>query len=752
MEKIKRRETMKKTNPFFIVLIAIFTIAFSAANAATYNVINTSDSGAGSLRQAILDANANPGLDNINFAIPLADAGYSNWTGTGDFWWKITLATNLPDITEDLDIDGLSQSTNVADSNPGAVGSGGTVGVDEIALPLYEKLEIEIDANDLTEPIRIAGDASNVLIEGICIFNSGGDAILTRGGTGTGYEIRKCFIGVRADGSEPAAGLKNESAGFRGGYTAGMTTNVTTVDECYIGYNGDSGVIGTRNDEVTPTAPYVGATIIVEYCEAFENGWNSDSQDGIDGNGADNVIRYNLSFCNRSLVDNAGSGGGIETGGYSDLDNLSNNIVENNTCYGNQNHGIVLMRRPTGDEIIKNIVYGNGGPGILVTNRHYFDPIFSIHTYTRYDKITQNSTYDNDGLGIDLCNVEWDDYLNGDEVTFNNDAKIDINANEDMDFPVITEALLTGNSLSLTGYIGTTPGQVLFADSRVEFFISSFDGVINPNPIVTNDVYPYHGEGKTYLGFLTSDASGNFAGILDVTGFGLGAGDWLTSTATDPVENTSEFGENKEIDIPTPVVLSSFAANYVDGSPNIIWSTQSETNNIGWNIYRGENDEDFQDDLVIRINNLMIPGSGTTSSPTDYNYQDEYDVIENNTYWYWLESRASSGETTIYGPITLTIPNSEDEDFFPNTLLYNNFPNPLTNTNNFTTTIGFEIKEGETAKLSIFNAKGQLIETRNFTTGMYNETWDASDYSSGIYFYKLESKSYLNTKRMLLIK
>ena len=41
-----------------------------AAQAATFTVTNTSDSGAGSLRQAILDANANPGLDTIAFDIP----------------------------------------------------------------------------------------------------------------------------------------------------------------------------------------------------------------------------------------------------------------------------------------------------------------------------------------------------------------------------------------------------------------------------------------------------------------------------------------------------------------------------------------------------------------------------------------------------------------------------------------------------------------------------------------------------------
>jgi hypothetical protein len=49
---------------------AIFVLAAVSAGADTYTVTNTADSGAGSLRQAILDANAHPGTDTIAFNIP----------------------------------------------------------------------------------------------------------------------------------------------------------------------------------------------------------------------------------------------------------------------------------------------------------------------------------------------------------------------------------------------------------------------------------------------------------------------------------------------------------------------------------------------------------------------------------------------------------------------------------------------------------------------------------------------------------
>ena len=50
-------------------LVALFLAVSAAASATTYTVTSTADSGAGSLRQAITDANANPGADTIAFGI-----------------------------------------------------------------------------------------------------------------------------------------------------------------------------------------------------------------------------------------------------------------------------------------------------------------------------------------------------------------------------------------------------------------------------------------------------------------------------------------------------------------------------------------------------------------------------------------------------------------------------------------------------------------------------------------------------------
>jgi len=79
------------------------------STAATLTVSNASDSGAGSLRQAILDANTTNGLDTIVFQIP----------GAGVH--TIVLSAALPPITDPVVINGTSQR------GPGVTRLGGAV-------------------------------------------------------------------------------------------------------------------------------------------------------------------------------------------------------------------------------------------------------------------------------------------------------------------------------------------------------------------------------------------------------------------------------------------------------------------------------------------------------------------------------------------------------------------------------------------------------------------------------------------------
>src|SRR5262245_53594969 len=89
-----------------IVGILLTSAIGSVCFANTYTVVNTNDSGAGSLRQAILDANANAGPDTIEFNIP----------GSGVH--TISPASVLPIITGPVTINGYTQTGATPNTDP----------------------------------------------------------------------------------------------------------------------------------------------------------------------------------------------------------------------------------------------------------------------------------------------------------------------------------------------------------------------------------------------------------------------------------------------------------------------------------------------------------------------------------------------------------------------------------------------------------------------------------------------------------
>ncbi len=210
-------------------------------------------------------------------------------------------------------------------------------------------------------------------------------------------------------------------------------------------------------------------------------------------------------------------------------------------------------------------------------------------------------------------------------------------------------------------------------------------------------------------------------------------------------------------DPPTPVTLSEFTAEYVAGDLALYWTTQTETNNSGWNIYRGNSRDAHQNDESIQINPTLIPGEGTTSEPTDYVFVDENEVTEGSTYWYWIEGCSNSGETEIFGPISLKIPSEGENPYNPdhnNYGLFQNYPNPLSNS----TSISFNLLEETNCELTIYNIKGEIVRAfskNNVKTGEFK--WDGKDKNgnnvqSGIYFYKLNTGDDTYIKKMILTK
>ncbi len=118
----------------------------------------------------------------------------------------------------------------------------------------------------------------------------------------------------------------------------------------------------------------------------------------------------------------------------------------------------------------------------------------------------------------------------------------------------------------------------------------------------------------------------------------------------------SEYSNEVLILCTLDIFLTHFTVQFVNSYPILYWTTQWETGNMGWNIYRGESSTALEENNAIQINVDLIEGAGTTSEPTDYEFIDQYPVQVNQTYWYWLESVDYAGDTEIFGPISLTIP------------------------------------------------------------------------------------------------
>jgi hypothetical protein len=83
--------------------------------------------------------------------------------------------------------------------------------------------------------------------------------------------------------------------------------------------------------------------------------------------------------------------------------------------------------------------------------------------------------------------------------------------------------------------------------------------------------------------------------------------------------------------------------------------------------------------------------------------------------------------------------------------LNQNFPNPF----NPSTNISFELPKSGFVRLSVFDVSGKEISvlvSESINAGSYSVDWNASNNPSGVYFYRIETDNYTNTKRMLLIK
>lgn len=95
--------------------------------------------------------------------------------------------------------------------------------------------------------------------------------------------------------------------------------------------------------------------------------------------------------------------------------------------------------------------------------------------------------------------------------------------------------------------------------------------------------------------------------------------------------------------------------------------------------------------------------------------------------------------------------NNYDDSVLPTLTDVTNYPNPF----NPATSINFSLAQDDNVKISIFDLKGKYVETltnENYALGNHSILWDASQLSSGIYFYKIETSTSQITKKLTLLK
>jgi hypothetical protein len=83
--------------------------------------------------------------------------------------------------------------------------------------------------------------------------------------------------------------------------------------------------------------------------------------------------------------------------------------------------------------------------------------------------------------------------------------------------------------------------------------------------------------------------------------------------------------------------------------------------------------------------------------------------------------------------------------------LMQNYPNPF----NPSTSISFSLPKRSFVSLKVFDLLGKEVATivsEELAAGIYSQTWNAANMSSGIYFYRLQAGSYIKTKKLILLR
>ncbi len=382
--------------------------------------------------------------------------------------------------------------------------------------------------------------------------------------TAANSSIYGSYIGVEPDGTAPSTFIYNLiSSNPLSALIAIAFTDNMTINSSYVGYSGDSLVVGGGNN------------LTIEYSEFFLPSHYTSANALEIFIGSNVTIKYNLiRDCPASLTQLYS--GAVELWGTS----LNNSRFINNTVVNSQGYGLLLDWGTFAINITNNLFHDNL-LGVAVSN---WRNVTAGVPVTFDIIISRNSFYNDTRLGIDLINDTTGTYK-GDNVTLNDGQLDPLLPNNGTDYPVIKWAVYDGQALYVEGFINqenATAGSPYFAGATVELFLVNNsvirDNLTGNNYVLNTPISNYYGEGLIYIGSLKADPYGNFAGwIKPPPASGLDVGDLITGTTTMPGLGTSEFGPDVHI-IPRRLNLTMRKSISWSGAPCIFNVTLNVTN------------------------------------------------------------------------------------------------------------------------------------------------------------------------------
>ncbi|MBT4034964.1 MAG: S8 family serine peptidase [Candidatus Marinimicrobia bacterium] len=218
--------------------------------------------------------------------------------------------------------------------------------------------------------------------------------------------------------------------------------------------------------------------------------------------------------------------------------------------------------------------------------------------------------------------------------------------------------------------------------------------------------------------------------------------DWLIR----PVVATNEA----DTDYSLPVELAFFNAGAYKGQMVLKWATESETENLGFQIDRRKSGTEDWKLIADHTKNPKLEGQGNSTSRTDYIYYDKT-AKPGVSYDYRL---TDIPYTDTYTPSSIVL---EDIKFrIEKFALHKNFPNPF----NPATTIGYELAKNSAVQIKIVDVTGREIQSWNHESkeaGYHEMIWagvnqSGKPVSAGLYLLSVQAGNQFQTRKLLLLK